>query len=468
MTTACELAEVLEKAKLYKHLADTHDPIYADLVIATDVVRKFIADNGLLIYGGTAIDMALRLKGDSIYPDDELPDLDFFSPKNVEHAYELADIFYKMGHEHARAINAMHMETMRVDVGDNHWIADISYKPPEWFGRIPYLEYASMRIVHPTFQRIDMHSALAFPYDEAPNEVVFARWSKDIKRFNKLAQHYPIDPAADYLDLTRAVVPLKQVRKYVYTGFLAFGFICLEFIRMYGAHPDKFPGPLSEIIAAPRLEVGSDTIKYNALNREVEIVHFDIGKAAEELALQDAKYYEPIISYLPRRAEGTLAAGKAPKMPCVIYDSNNKLLGVNTITVGGSAFRVANIHYVAKQFLGQYFVHLHDAPKAAGAYLNHYLCLVKMIKLLSAKTPVGDKAFYCSVFAPSTSTYGNDNVNLSRRVALSILYNELDGTPRLLAPRNYMPSRGGARPTFDPEESEIFHEDGREIRGVIH
>jgi hypothetical protein len=152
--------------------------MYQDVVDVIIEVKEFIRKKKLIIYGGTAIDFALRLKGDKIYPDESLSvaDLDFFSPNSVEDAYELADMLYNKGYKEARSIVALHVITMRVDMGDNHFIADISYIPRDVYDKIPYLTYDGMRIVHPDFQKIDLHSSLSFPYDNTPMEVIFHRW----------------------------------------------------------------------------------------------------------------------------------------------------------------------------------------------------------------------------------------------------------------------------------------------------
>src|SRR5688500_11632394 len=101
--------KILENSKSFEYLRDRHDPAYNDLVRAIEIVKKFITDHELIIYGGSAIDYALRLKGDKIYDDKTLavPDLDFYSPTNVEHSYQLADILYAKGFKNVRVIRAM-------------------------------------------------------------------------------------------------------------------------------------------------------------------------------------------------------------------------------------------------------------------------------------------------------------------------------------------------------------------------
>ena len=181
------------RKQAYKQVSVRLDPDYEQTLDRIEVVKKFIADRGGVIYGGTAIDYALRLRGDSIYDDSalDIPDLDFFLADNVASAYDLADILYEAGSSEARAIVAIHVEAMRVDSGNNHFIADIAYMP--MLDKIPTVTYSGMKCVHPDYQRCDLHSSLAFPFDNAPREVIFDRWKKDIERLNKIDASYPLD-----------------------------------------------------------------------------------------------------------------------------------------------------------------------------------------------------------------------------------------------------------------------------------
>ena len=277
----------------FECLVTRHDPTYTDQVASIEIVKEFIIKHKLIVYGGSAIDYALRLHGDKIYPDDMLavPDLDFYSPDNVQHAYQLADQLHDNGFLEARAINATHMMTMRVDVRDNHWIADISYVPPAIFAKLPFIEYNGIRCIHPHFQRLDVHSALSFPYDSAPREVIFHRWAKDIKRFNILNKYYPLPAVGQTAPLKSLSVSAK---KYVLTGFAAYGAI----LRFYNEHlegqTDKAADKITE---KTKLFPAKFTCEIQTFKGEtnhifhldtlsaVELVHMDIDKCAEELEL---------------------------------------------------------------------------------------------------------------------------------------------------------------------------------------
>lgn len=465
------LAEILSKDKEFENLAIKYDPGYEAQNIGFALVKKFIEDNKLILYGGMAIDGALRLRGDKIYPDDNIPDYDFYSPENVEHSYALADILYHKGLDEARSINALHMETMRVYSDDAHQVADITYRPKKVFDTLPYLIHDKLRIIHPNFQRIDMHSSLSFPYDGPPQEVIFARWEKDIKRFNKLDHHYPITIQGDVMPLRSVTVPYAN---YVLSGFAAYAVIYNEFMKgredvSATAHilPTKFD-----------ITVINDTksFVFDTLEQTCDLLHVDISKAADEYCKKlmggepedpidptvRTKYqphiatrYEPYANMIPSRIEINYMEKKIN-----ILSTKHRVLSINSVEISNMAentpkIRVANIQFVLKQFISMHYVTL-DKPKISNTYLAYYKSLLDMTK-------IGDR----DIVFPSVTTYGGDNVSLSREVALNKLYVELEGIDALKIPKNYYPGRSipnkRPHPEFDPEEVEFFREQGRII-----
>ena len=69
----------------YTNLSNVRSVIYDNITDALTIVKQFIISNDLILVGGMAIDFALKLKGDQIYTDDQLPDYDFDSPLHTEH-----------------------------------------------------------------------------------------------------------------------------------------------------------------------------------------------------------------------------------------------------------------------------------------------------------------------------------------------------------------------------------------------
>lgn len=215
--------KITEKSDDFSMLIYTHHFMRDKWIKGNVIVKEFIRKNKLIIYGGTAIDVALRLKGDQLYSDQMLDftDYDFASPKNYEHAYELVDLLYNNGFESVRAIGALHPTTMRVDIGAKTWIADITYMPEEMFAAVPTVEHEGILYVHPDFQRLDQHRALSFPFSDAPYESVLNRTAKDIKRFNLLDSYYPF-VARPYKKQQTHEVVIRHKTDDVVSGLAAF------------------------------------------------------------------------------------------------------------------------------------------------------------------------------------------------------------------------------------------------------
>lgn len=444
------MEQVLEKSKEFEQISLKHDPMYDDLVKAIQIVTDFIKEFNLIVYGGSAIDYALRLKGDKIYPDESLtvPDLDFFSPTSFEHAYTLADRLYAAGFKSARVIQAIFVTTMRVDCGDNHFVADISYIPPSVFGKIPFVVYNGMRIVHPEFQKIDLHASFTFPFDKTPREVIFERWNKDVKRFNLLNKYYPTIGSIDAQKLHKVVV--KDLNKFVLHGYAAYAAIYSWFA---GLLRSKGVEPPANVDANP-LHATDNSFAFDTLNT-VEIVHFNPPKAVKELGLKNVKHYEPLINLIPEHYIGDVR-----DLTYEIHSTKHKLLAVNSFEISGHKVRVANVQYLLRHFLARAVV---SEGKIKNTYLNTYLSLLNMIPVVE-KIISREEARKCPLF-PSINTYGSDNFSSSYEVALNRFLHDWKGDKLMDMPRGYYPERGGAHPVFDPESSEYFREAGREIKG---
>jgi hypothetical protein len=449
--------KVLEKSKEYEQIVVEHDPLYDWILDVIEIVKDFIRTNKLIIYGGSGMDYALRLKGDKIYPDNAIPDLDFFSPDSVEHAYSLADILYHKGFKDVRTIRAIYVHTMRVDIVDNHFIADISYVPKKVFDSLPYLEYDGMRIIHPEFQKIDLHSSLSFPYDNSPREVIFDRWPKDVKRFNLLSKYYPteFDPKG-ILGYNKVTIP-SDITKYVLSGFLAYAVL-------YKYYSEALP--VSKKVIKSEISFG-DKITFDCFGDNIDIVHFDMKKAESELSLKNPKSFHAYINLIPESTVGEYD-GKMLK----IHNTRGKLISVNSLKFDGINVKIVNVHYLMKYFLSQ--AHL-SSNKIANTYLAHYVSLLEMIsdfeesfaKKYGENLPENINEIKSNPFFPSIYTYGNENYSSAYEVSINMIESELEGKPRYVLPINYYPDRVIPKklphPKFDYDKSEFFLEGGEPL-----
>ena len=470
--------------KEYEFLYIKADPMFDELVRATEIVRRFIIEKGLIVYGGTAIDMSLRLRGDKIYPDEMLavPDLDFFSPESVTHSYELADRLYAAGFVNCRSINAIHFTARRVDIGDGHYVADIGYIAPEIFSRLPTLKFNGMRIIHPDFQRIDMHSALSFPYENAPMEVVLHRWRKDIKRFNQLALKYPIK-SAQVPTYEAPLITVPILRGVLYTGWLAYAIIVAAHDKLLDR---KYPRPKLvigdsaillesdhvEIVSHSPEKILSRSLNYESATEELssgelssgekilggvtsDIMddHHDMRDPPEDLQeLSDtsngvtngASYeeYERYHTLIPHHYKC-----KINEVDFVIYDLSHHLIAYDSVSLESHKIRITNIQWLMKTFLAKYW------KTGEAINLIAYEALLSLIE----KNPSGE------LLTPSVKTYGDSNVSTMREIVVNGIEHITKGVPLFNKPANYFPDRKKPWPKFDIAASEFFQESGRRI-----
>jgi hypothetical protein len=95
---------VEDKIKMFKEIKEKD---YVEKTLASfkqenlpnpfDVVRDFIKEKGLKLYGGQALHEHLAKRNKPIYKEFEFPDYDVFSPDAWNHAKELCDRLYKLG-----------------------------------------------------------------------------------------------------------------------------------------------------------------------------------------------------------------------------------------------------------------------------------------------------------------------------------------------------------------------------------
>ncbi|MFA5522714.1 MAG: hypothetical protein WDA28_13310 [Castellaniella sp.] len=517
---------IVAKAKEYEYICVSRDPEYENILSSIELVKDFIIKHDLVLYGGTGLDMALRLKGDKIYPDTDVPDLDFYSPNSVEHAYELAGALYRAGFEDAVAFRARYVRTMRVDIGGGHVVADITYYPAELFAKLPTLKYNGMRIVHPLYQRIDMHNSLSHPYDNPPMEVIFDRWGKDIRRFNQMNSHYPVE--CDLRPGHATVILPTSIHRYVLGGWAAYALIYHHYLELMAAITGDAPAVASDdeadyddfadesddelideigddpaggaaggnsildftggatakksvknlpsanpILSRPQIKV-TDTFVFEApidhkkkvVGAELDIISLNPQKHIGELGIKNAVEYEPYVSMIPSTHRGKLTFGSAT-INVRISSSKNKLVSVNTVKVAGVNFKIANVQLLMKDLAALFNV------TGDAVYVAHYYSLLSMITSVESamKDRVGDPALMemigRSPLFPSIYTYGADNHSLSYQVLINKAQSELGEAEEDILPWNYYPNRsipkGYDPPSWRAEASIYFRESGKAI-----
>lgn len=183
----CEMA-------ILRNAVDESDKIQSEKMANSEevihmiqILEDFIKRRKCVCYGGTAINNLLPKHAQFYNREIEVPDYDFFSPKAIEHAKELADIYYKAGFKEVEAKAGVHHGTFKVFVNFIH-IADITYMNPKVFKSVSgdAIKINNILYAPPNFLRMGMYLELSRPYGDV------SRWEKVLKRLILLNKYYPI------------------------------------------------------------------------------------------------------------------------------------------------------------------------------------------------------------------------------------------------------------------------------------
>lgn len=465
---------------------------------ALEIVKQFIVERKLILYGGQAIDFALRLKGSGIYPDHQIPDYDFFSPQSVDDAYDLADRLAAAGFPHISAIPAIHMQTMRV--GTNFvYVADISYVPAEVYEKLPTVSYAGMRVLHPDYQRTDMHLAFCFPYSNPPREDIFHRFRKDLKRFNLFEEYYPIAAeAAGDAELKPVSAEVSLDRAAIH-GFAAYAVLQQAYAELYSA--------AQGVGVAKTVLKSANARLTNIPSIPVTAEHGDEGRVAisfeapvERLALvspwpdevvdaltHDSASVEWFAPYMDTRPlMGRVSTPGSPDID--VYSTRNRLITVSTISVQGVKLRMVTPQYLLLDLLFEAMTA--EEPRMRETFRRYYSSVLALLasggEIIAAMHQEGSgsvseevyiKFVESSPFGFPAQTIGDSNHDAAYFILLSNAARKVGDTPPGVDPDNlpdpkniperYFPGqkhKAGEHPPFDYAGNPAFQRGGQPIR----
>ena len=168
------------------------------------IVEKFLRNNKLVCYGGTAINEILPKEVQFYNRDIEIPDYDFYSADAMTDAKRLADIYYKEGYSEVEAKAGVHFGTYKVFVNFIP-IADITQLHKNIFKTVykESINVRGIRFAPPNFLRMNMYLELSRPQGDV------SRWEKVLKRLNLLNKYYPLKTKhniCEKIDFQRKVV----------------------------------------------------------------------------------------------------------------------------------------------------------------------------------------------------------------------------------------------------------------------
>lgn len=175
------------------------------------IVEKFMIDNKLICYGGTALNNILPKENQFYDYDYYSPDYDFFSPKAIDHVKELAIIFKKKKYKNILAKSAVHPGTFKLYVNYIQ-IADVTQINEDLYNELlkntiirNSIHYAPL-----SFLRMNIFLELSRPRGDV------SRWEKIMIRLIKLNESYPftIKNCEDKLNYKHHELKNKDIYNY--------------------------------------------------------------------------------------------------------------------------------------------------------------------------------------------------------------------------------------------------------------
>lgn len=153
-----------------------------------DLIRDFLREKKRIVYGGTAIDEAVRAvnPNDRIYKDYNYGDVEFYSSTPVEDLYELSNEIYSKGFKFVIVYEAVHDESFTLSVNFHNY-CDVTYMPRNIVANIQTLVIDGIYYVHPHFAFIDHLRIFTQPMTAAD-----FRWEKTFPRMYKALKYYPL------------------------------------------------------------------------------------------------------------------------------------------------------------------------------------------------------------------------------------------------------------------------------------
>lgn len=457
--------------KKYQDIAEKRSTTFNEIEKALEEVKAFIIRKKLIVYGGLSIDLSLKLLNQpGIYADDAIPDYDFFSSDFYNDSNELADILYKKGFINVSSINAAHFSSRRVRINFVS-IADISYIPKNILDNIPYIEigkqkkikyYEGLRIVHPDFQRMDLHKSFNTPYANPPMEVILHRLEKDQKRFRLLNEIYPFHFSVSIEKINNSSKDLITISKKYFNNCLIGGLIGYCFlanlIKKILVKDNINQQKINDFINID-LHIENDKFILELPNYLLDIFMINISTDDfESISIKGKKsYYNRYLDNLRYR---TIIIESDIKYE--IFDINGDLIPCYFIDKKDN-ITIGHPNYILLYFLQKSFEITDENHKKK--YRNLYISLLNIIKI--AEYLDFNKYDYDSLpFFMPADYYGDNNFSMDFLVMSlekqKMVYEKESNLNLARPPFGYYPEKNQIPIPFNIENNDLFMIDGKE------
>jgi hypothetical protein len=181
-----KLPDIIREAE--RRAAEVLEPTIVEKREVMSRIKDFIRKRHRIVYGGTALNEALKAVNpkDAIYDETLFSDIEFYSPTPVVDLVDLTNLLYQAGYKYIQGKEAQHEETYSIFVNLQLY-CDITYVPKRIFYKIRTIMIDGILYVHPHFMLIDYLRMINDPMNAAAQ-----RWEKAFKRMYKLLKNYPL------------------------------------------------------------------------------------------------------------------------------------------------------------------------------------------------------------------------------------------------------------------------------------
>jgi hypothetical protein len=225
-------AQKIKNTKLEHKKETDNDKVSVDDPKKYKIVKQFIKDKGLKVYGGAAINMYLPREA-KFYKSREIPDYDFFSPTPWKDAVELADIMYNSGYKYTEVRSGIHRGTYKV-YSDLWPVADVTYMPPDDFKKMKTRTKQGIKLASPAVLDGHMYKQLANPTGDTSRwvkvdkrQTLLSKWTKPLGRKFKCSgsvfrEYKDSDIPSDVSDILEECYKYIKTNKLIYQGPVAY------------------------------------------------------------------------------------------------------------------------------------------------------------------------------------------------------------------------------------------------------
>lgn len=339
---------------------------------ATVFVKDYIQKQGFILYGGTAIHLALLAAGhEGLYNKNKLADYDFFCAHPINESEKLLNALKKEGFT-VNAINALHLTTRRIRVGKVA-VADLSFFP--MIEKLPLMIYNGFKFVHPLFQTIDIHISLTYIYR---NDYWKTRMQKDLKRLNLITEIYPFSFLPSFLlrknEKVRKTVPSatnkrkKDKKKSIldlFTTDTVYENVD-KIINQFLGKNKCFSGDVALVLTERLVCENNKALKPLLRETEINVIEvFDdssfFREAKKESEKKGAVFFEQLLEIFPQ---------SIVKKGVIYFQNYGDLLTANKTKFGW----IVNTHYLAATYLFKFFMLGHSS------FLDKYYNCMLLLK----------------------------------------------------------------------------------------